>query len=146
MRYLILAFLFLSSSVSALDLGYFPKSFHYGECSYGDICPEGGYNEDNNVIALQWDNITIMYFTNSFHKDSVFVGHTEYYHLSTNVRAFATVGIVSGYSEVPDMPCYGSLCFGGYIGLDIHDSKDSYGLVISANPGMVSVGMRVNVF
>jgi len=145
MKTLITILALLSTQAFALDAFYLPYTKHlapcYEECPYTDR-----YNEENHVIGATNGKYSAFVMKNSYNKWGVFFGKQWTRDLNKNIRGFATVGGVTGYSDVSKNVL--GIAAAGYVGLDLHTSSDRWGFVITAIPspeGMFNIGFRLSL-
>lgn len=142
MKNLIFLLILLSSKAMALDAFYLPYTKHLEACP--EECPyDSTYNEENHVMGLTNGKYSAFVMKNSYNRYSMFAGKQWNKDLRENIRTFATIGGVTGYSKVSKNIL--GIAAAGYIGFDFHAKNDKWGIVLTAIPhpeGMFNIGFR----
>lgn len=78
------------------ELTYFAKSTHL---------ISGDYNEDHNVLGLEYRNdyrgYGVAVFKNSHYDQSVAIDYARYWHPSDYIETSVRLGLVTGYDDTP---------------------------------------------
>lgn len=144
MKSLITLLALTSAQSFALDAFYLPYTKHLAPCY--EQCINGEYREDNHVTGITNGKYSAFIMRNSHDKFSVFAGKQWTRDLTSNIRTFATIGGVTGYSDVSSS--IAGVSFGAYAGLDIHPTDSKWGIVITGVPtkeGVLNFGFRLTL-
>lgn len=123
------------------DDRFYPK-----ECNQdGKYVCDFRIKDEHPLIGINANGYTVFVMENSYERPSLSVLRTFDYDLTSNVRAYFSAGIVTGYDNKLDITWHG-ITPAFYPGLDIHPSHDKWGIMITIVPDyFVGIGMRFDI-
>lgn len=144
MKYAVFLVLLLASQACyafCSDVIVGQKTWHQQQYYYQDG-KQHRYDGDNYLVGcITPDNYIMAVFKNSYGDPTVLGGFAwRYNQLSPYITPYLVLGTVVGYED--HLPHIGPFAPYGFVGLDIHNINNKFGIMVSTIGSITSIGVR----